>query len=286
MKFSIGDISRLSGFSPSGIRFFEEAGVISPTRGKNEKYREYSLNDLQRILICRNYRKCGSSLQESVEMLKHADTLELKRHIASQTVCIRKMLAEKQALLEFLDQQSADIDNLAQFGNVCRVMRMPALYWLKLWQPGDDKDIIKPCSLVYEWLEQGPFVNSCLILPQVSLIKGKGALETQWGIAIEERFSKMLNLSPKAKLDYIPSCDCIRVIITLNDDLTISASQLSNVRECIVQNGYKVTGPALSRFFYSVLSDGKLVRYDHLWIPIDAPSPHHDKCNLLTLQNS
>ncbi len=56
IKFKIGEISRLSGFSPSGIRFLEEAGVVSPTRGKNEKYREYSLTDLQRILICRKYR--------------------------------------------------------------------------------------------------------------------------------------------------------------------------------------------------------------------------------------
>ena len=72
MKFKIGEISKLSGFSPSGIRFFEEAGVISPARGSNEKYREYSLSDLQRLLICRKYRECGFSLQESVEMLLHA----------------------------------------------------------------------------------------------------------------------------------------------------------------------------------------------------------------------
>jgi hypothetical protein len=145
---------------------------------------------------------------------------------------------------------------------------LPALLWLKLWQPGDDEKNRLPFSVVHEWFQNEPFTNSCLILPQESILHGKGILETRWGIAIEEQVARILDFSPEPKPLYIPSCQCLRVIITPNDDLAIPADQLSSAREYIIQNGYSINGPALSRLFYSVISDGKMVRYDHLWIPV------------------
>lgn len=271
MKFKIGELSRLTGFSTSGIRFFEEAGVINPVRGKNEKYREFSLEDLQRLLICRKFRECGFSLEESVDMLQHADARELRRHIVKQAECTRHHLVEKQALLEHLNQQIDDIDHMVDEESCCHITKMPALYWLKLWQPGDEKKDRLPFSVVHDWFQYEPFTNSCLIVPQESFLNGEGDLETQWGIAIEKHFAEKLNFSPKPKPLYIASCNCLRVIITPNDDLTISADQLADARRFILQNGYRLTGPALSRLFYSVISDGKLVRYDHLWIPVSQP---------------
>lgn len=268
MKFKIGEISRLTGFSTSGIRFFEEAGVISPARGENAKYREFSLEDLQLLLICRKFRECGFSLEESVDMLQHADAQELRQHIVKQADCTKRHLAEKQALLEHLNQQVDDIDHMLENESCCKKIQMPALYWLKLWQPGDDEKDRLPFSVVHEWFQYEPFTNSCNIVPQESLLNEEGALETHWGIAIEEHFAEIYNFSPKPKPLYIASCECLRVIITPNDDLTIPADQLADVRRFIRQNGYRLAGPAYSRLFYSVISNGKLVRYDHLWIPI------------------
>jgi DNA-binding transcriptional MerR regulator len=268
MRLKIGEISRLTGFSTSGIRFFEEAGVINPARGENEKYREFSLEDLQRLLICRKFRECGFSLEESVDMLLNADAQELKQHIVKQAECTRRHLAEKEALLEHLNQQIRDIDHLTEEESCCHIMQMPALYWLKLWQPGDDEKDRLPFSVVHEWFQYEPFTNSCLILPQESFLRGEGALETSWGIAIGEQFAEKLNFSPKPNPLYIASHLCLRVIITPNDDLTISADQLDDARSYILQNGYNLTGPALSRLFYSVIVNGKMVRHDHLWIPV------------------
>lgn len=268
MKFKIGEISKLSGFSPSGIRFFEEAGVVSPVRGMNEKYREYSLEDLQRLLICRKFRECGFSLEESVEMLRHADIQELKVHISRQADCIKHSLMEKQALLEYLNQQITDIDQAGE-NPVCEITQMPALYWFKLWQPGDLEEDIIPFSVMYEWIERGPFTNSCLLLPHDELLSGQGDLATMWGTAIEEKFAQLLNFQPHGKTTFFQSCEAIRKIILPTASLTIPSGQLDSVREFVTSKNLRVSGPALSRFFYSRIKDGHLVRYDHLWIPIE-----------------
>ena len=270
MKFKIGEISRLSGFSTSGIRFFEEAGVISPARGKNEKYREFSLEDLQRLLICRKFRECGFSLEESVDLLKNADAQELKRHIQKQAICVKRNLAEKLALLEHLNQQIADIDQMEK-GTCCEIIQMPALYWLKLWQPGDrDEDLI-PFSHVYEWIERGPFTNSCLLLSPDDLLTGKGELATRWGTAIDEKYVKILGFDPQVEPQFFPSTDAVRILISPTDYLTIPSEQLEEVREFLKKMKLEVTGHAFSRIFYSTISKDHLVRYDYLWIPIRKP---------------
>ena len=269
MKFKIGEISKLSGFSPSGIRFFEEAGVISPVRGKNEKYREYSLNDLQRLLICRKYRECGFSLQESVEMLLYADLTELKEHISIQALCVEKQLNEKQALLQHLNQQLTDIDALEHTETCCTVLQMPAIVWRKLWQPGDAEEKIPTFPDIYEWIERGPFADSCLLLPVDRLLHASGELETLWGTAIEAHYMKKLGFTPKGQTQYFPECLCVRTVINPSGALTIASEQLGSARQFIAKSGYRVTGPALSRIFYSTVKNGELIRYDHLWIPIE-----------------
>jgi DNA-binding transcriptional MerR regulator len=269
MKFKIGEISRLTGFSTSGIRFFEEAGVINPVRGKNEKYREFSLEDLQRLLICRKFRECGFSLEQSVDMLHHADAQELRSHILKQAECTRRHLVEKQALLEHLNEQIKDIDHMVEEESCCHITQMPALYWLKLWQPGDHEEDLIPFTQMYEWIERGPFTNSCLLLPQADLLKGEGNLETRWGTAINEKYVEMLGFSPQAQTQYLPACEAVRTIISPTNSLTIPAEQLRDFRDFIKKMGLKVTGPALSRFFYSRITGGHLLRYDHLWVPVN-----------------
>lgn len=271
MKFKIGEVSRLTGFSTSGIRFFEEAGVINPGRGKNEKYREFSLEDLQRLLICRKFRECGFSLEESVDMLQHADAQELRRHIVKQADCTRHHLAEKQALLEHLNQQINDIDYMLEGESCCHITQMPALYWLKLWQPGDREEDLIPFAQMYEWIERGPFTNSCLLLTQAELLSGEGDLVTRWGTAIDEKYIEMLGFKPQAKTQYFPACEAVRTIISPTESLTIPAEQLQDVRDFIRDTNLKVNGPALSRFFYSRINGGHLLRYDHLWVPVTRP---------------
>ena len=268
MKFKISEISKMSGFSPSGIRFFEKAGVISPQRGTNQKYREFTLDDLQLLLICKHYREYGYTLQESVDLLKHTDIQQLKTHLESQTGRIKQQIAEKQVLLENLNQKLIDIDNLI-IGEPCyQIMQMPALLWVKLWQPGSKEGEYTPFSQIDEWRDLGPYSDSCLLLAEESVLHGEGELEANWGIAIEERYADQINFSSHIKVKHIPSSKSIRLVIQLTEDLAIPSDQLLNVRKFIADHHLEINGLSVSRFFLSTCVKGLLNRFDHLWIPV------------------
>ena len=73
MEFKIGAVSKMTGLSPSGIRFLEEQGLLSPSGGRKGSYRSFSLADVSTLLDYRNYRKCGFTQDEILTLIKNED---------------------------------------------------------------------------------------------------------------------------------------------------------------------------------------------------------------------
>ena len=70
MDLRIGAVAKMTGLSPSGIRFLEEQGLLSPSGGRKGSYRSYSLADVSTLLDYRNYRKCGLAQEEILRLLR------------------------------------------------------------------------------------------------------------------------------------------------------------------------------------------------------------------------
>ena len=268
MKFKISEISRLSGFSTSGIRFYEQAGVISPIRGENKKYRNFTLNDLQLIMVCRFYRECGFTLHESAELLNHADPQKVKAQLESRCVSINQEIIEKQFLCEFLTQKARDIECTRSKEPGCQLVQYPALLRTKVWQPGSGEAVIHPSPIDEEWLNYAPFVESCLLLSEEDLLYGEGELATNWGLVIEERYANYLKFSPKSKVEYIPSCQCVQTTVKVSENLSIFSDQLQEVRQFIFDHNLVINGTPISSLLCITNHNGQLTRYDYLRIPI------------------
>ncbi len=273
MKFKISDISKMTGISPSGIRFYEKAGVISPNRGKNQKYRDYSLHELNLLLLCRIYRDCGFTLPEAVDLLYCADIHQIKNCNEVQYAKLQQEIERKQILLETLAQRIKDIDCYQAEPPYYRFMDSPALLRLKVWQPGvNEKDNLIFLQ-VQEWMKYVPFVESCLTLSKENLCNGQGILQTEWGISIEERLAARLNFSPNFNVERIPSSYCLRVVINITEHLSISSDQLDGIRNYMARHNVEAAGPAISRLFIAEIDQNRILRHDFLWIPIQKKQP-------------
>jgi hypothetical protein len=67
---------------------------------------------------------------------------------------------------------------------------------------------------------------------------------------------------------YIPGGECVRTIIKVNDDLSISAPEFDNARVFLTENALEIHGPVFSRIFHMTTIHGKLERFDQLYIPV------------------
>jgi DNA-binding transcriptional MerR regulator len=102
---TIGQLARLTGISAKTIRYYESVGLLPhPPRGAN-RYRRYSMSDVNRLNLLRCIRLLGVPLDAAKPLLLSA----------TNTRCIevqRELLALVNARLKALDQEIAKLQML------------------------------------------------------------------------------------------------------------------------------------------------------------------------------
>jgi len=95
---NISDAGARSGLPPKTIRFYEEIGLITPTRQANG-YRDFSEDDLHRLAFLRRARALGFSIDECRQLLglytdKSRASADVKALATAQLARIDAQLAE------------------------------------------------------------------------------------------------------------------------------------------------------------------------------------------------
>jgi DNA-binding transcriptional MerR regulator len=269
MKIKISELSKMTGFSPSGIRFLEKVGIIAPNRTENQKYRDFSLVELSKLCIYKYFRELGFSSKETVDLVSIMSPEKLKARLKVQNDKLLQEIEEKKCLSKLIEEQIESI-NLSQSEEpFFRIERNPALLRLQIWQPESNKDAYLPFSQITEWMNHFPFVSFCVLFSSDDIQNRNGDLESYWGIAIEKWIANILRFSPRMKGEYIPSHQCIHVVVEISyDRFTINSNQLNHVRQFMNNNNLIVSSPAINMRIFSESLSNKNSYLSHLWIPI------------------
>lgn len=165
MALKIGTVSKLTGFSPSGIRYYEEKGIINPSHGSNGTYRSFDFQDVALLLECRNLRECGCSTTETVSAITTNDELESVKALRECGKRLRAEIQRKELLEGFLQQRICALESALGKTKTVQVRESPAFYWTPLWLPGKNENI----EAAIPGEDSGfiiPFADSSLLLPQ------------------------------------------------------------------------------------------------------------------------
>ena len=101
----INQVEELVGITKKNIRFYEEQGLISPERNRDNGYREYSLKDVELL----NKIKLLRRLEVSIEEIKRLETGEssvadcLDRHISHFTHRQQELNVMKEMCREMIE---------------------------------------------------------------------------------------------------------------------------------------------------------------------------------------
>ena len=71
----IGEVSEYSGVSRRMLRYYDAAGIVSPSQRDPNGYRNYSDEDLARLVTLETLREIGLSLESAAELLARPHTL-------------------------------------------------------------------------------------------------------------------------------------------------------------------------------------------------------------------
>lgn len=99
---NVGHAAAQSGLPAKTIRFYEEIGLISPTRAANG-YRDYSADDVHRLSFLRRARSLGFSIDDCRQLMalyrdKARSSHDVKEIAKSHVASIDAKIAELQAM--------------------------------------------------------------------------------------------------------------------------------------------------------------------------------------------
>ena len=107
-RYRIAEIAEMSGFSPSTLRYYEQAGVLAAPDRTPAGYRLYSDRDLERLRLIARAKDLGCSLEEVADLVQAWESDEcgpvkhrLRALVQDKVVEVESHLAEQAA---FADQ--------------------------------------------------------------------------------------------------------------------------------------------------------------------------------------
>lgn len=110
----INQVELLVGITKKNIRFYEEQGLLSPGRNRENGYRDYNEEDVKKLEQIKLFRKLGLPLEEirmmqagrstvADSMKRHLVTLKREQENVEHSMKLCEMLRETEGLLCDLD---------------------------------------------------------------------------------------------------------------------------------------------------------------------------------------
>nr|WP_307993329.1 MerR family transcriptional regulator [uncultured Niameybacter sp.] len=133
----IKEVEDLTGITSKNIRFYEKEGLITPSRNENNKYRDYSDEDVNTLKQIKLYRKLDISLEDIKLIQKGVISIEgcMEKYVTYMDERIKEMNRAKEICVEIkkdvietkninIDAYLDKIDNYeakgAKFANIAK----------------------------------------------------------------------------------------------------------------------------------------------------------------------
>ncbi len=152
----INEVEALVGITKKNIRFYEEKGLLSPSRNSENGYRDYGEGEVAVLRRIKLLRKLGVPIEEIRRMRRHLVTLERERRNLEEAARLCELLRDREVPLAELDAQGVleEMERLEQSGaafqdkqrqdvriryvapvaiSAVAVVLLAGLIWLMLW---------------------------------------------------------------------------------------------------------------------------------------------------------
>ena len=263
MGLKIGVVSKLSGFSPSGIRYFEERGIVSPSHGRDGTYRSFDFPDVARLLECRNYRECGCETPEIASLLASGSCADVDGALDACEEKLREHIEECMLLEAFLARRRRLV-RLAMAGEpVLGVGVSPAAYWAPLWMPGEQADV-EPRIPDEDDGYPIPFADSGLLFDK-GAFAGEGPYGASVGYVV---YRQHVRRPPALETSaFLPPARSLHAVVRVRPDFSPETADIEAVRSHLRAHDLRASGAAFTHRICTTYGPAE-VRDDELWVPL------------------
>lgn len=263
----ISEVSKLLDMPITTIRFYEQEGVLSPTRSQNS-YREYSTVDVYNLMECIRYRNMGLSVKEIAASLHDEPLCYLRQKVAYQAASVEEQVKRNELKLKCLRDFEKRLEMLEwNVGN----------RWI-VWQPARDYVIMESGTgeglgridsqdeLLRAWIQELPFVYGVYLVDAKAVLNGQKD-RVCCVLMTEKSLAERLRLPAGNRVLSLPEQVCMRTI--LNSREGILPTQRDYQAICgQVDERYEICGALTVRLLARCCDEKNPQRYWEIMVPV------------------
>ena len=174
MKISISALSVAYGLTPEALRFYEEKGLLTPQRSGSNGFRQFSLNDVQRLGFIKSYQRQGFSLDEIKHILTGCTQDELIAMMDDKRAQLREQLTLTRAVYDRMTAGTdllRDSERLSMHPRLCQGC---AAYLVEFSSVAELFSSVHTSPVLKELIDAFPLTSYCSVIP-LKLLEGDAA---------------------------------------------------------------------------------------------------------------
>ncbi len=267
--YKIGELSKILDVSNETIRNYEEKGLITSIREKNNNYRLYSTWDVFTLVDANIYRKFNFSIQETINSLNAESYSESCSLLNKKISELEEEIYKKQLLLEWMKWWTANMESCMLNINNVQLKKMPEMYFKQVGTKNSGDDISDFLSFNNDIAKQTKMAPYCIPAFHVrtSDMRKNIKMQVSRGGLIQKKYSDSLNLDVKEKCTHIKEQIYLSCTVNMGNigELTWETFQplIKYVNTHDVVCGNNIYGWIISRF----QNDGVYKRYLEILLP-------------------
>ena len=211
MKFSIGELEKLTGMNRTALRYYDAEGLIDPERQENG-YRLYSDEDVMSLIQLKQMSAFGIELSEMPGSARNVGIKDVCLSLVRKEQIIEQEIEELYQKLARLRLHAEAYKTCAEGNSEVTESRTVGAYRLYLRE--NDPDSAKTARIFRKWMSDVPDTYSVVRIPRsVFSLPEEAFCPVDIGIGLLSGAFHRLQETFEPPIEYTPPCKCIQGMI-------------------------------------------------------------------------
>jgi len=238
LRYKIGDVAGILGISPDLIRYYEEKGVVSPSKDPSNNYRYYDTWDINYLIDCLWYKNFGFGIEQIGNMVAECSYDALLKRLEDKSDDILAAIRRQELLLQRIRMFCERLTNTKSYLGKCDLRQSAEFvrYINRRNFTYDNSPSLREVSR--KWLKYMPFSRRYFEMPKDALAEVRGDYE--WGFSLGMKYVEEFGVEIKQPVEFMPSRLCVHSAFRIVGKNQFSAQHIEYILDHPAENGLVV----------------------------------------------
>lgn len=240
--YKVGKVSQMLGIHPQTVRYFDKVGIVPSEKHRHHNVRLFSTYDVYQIMIRKQYRNMGFSVEETDTIFHEADYEEINHLIQQQLALKQKEVQKQQYYIRGMQQLSEKLQAIPLFYNKCFYKVRPAKWHhihLKDGLVVESDNCTQARQIAMEAL---PLCDYSVGIRRQDIQTRSDAESTYCELSMDLDVAQFFGFDTIATAHLVPEMKCLYTVVKIEAHSAVTWQDFQHVQKFLEDNQLQLSG--------------------------------------------